>query len=220
MPPRLVPPPPCARTAVGNLRMSAMKRRLAAGPQGALAQIPAEVAARAGSAAGFGVADMWEQTADARGGSPCLLYTGDAENGFCESTLSFEQVDRLANQVAHWGAAEGLRKGDTVALVRRRMRASADLLPSDLPHAVAGGRAPLSSGRTGRSSLQHGSGWPSSGSPPPGSTRPSRPTRSCTRSRSRAPAATGDAATMPPTPIDSIGMHRSKWGGEGRKAVG
>ena len=60
------------------------------------------------------IADLWEGSVATHSQNRCLIHAGD--DLFPERTLSFAQVDSAANQVAHWALAQGLRKGDTVAL--------------------------------------------------------------------------------------------------------
>ena len=46
------------------------------------------------------VADVWEATAAKGPQNPCLIHAGDEQ--FPGRTLTFAQVDAMANQIAHW----------------------------------------------------------------------------------------------------------------------
>ncbi|GBG33567.1 Very long-chain acyl-CoA synthetase [Hondaea fermentalgiana] len=64
---------------------------------------------------GYSIADLFEYTVDRFPERPALHYVGCER--FPERTLSFRELDGLANQVARWAReVEGLQKGDCVAL--------------------------------------------------------------------------------------------------------
>jgi acyl-CoA synthetase (AMP-forming)/AMP-acid ligase II len=54
------------------------------------------------------LADIWEQAVDRYGAKPSVMYEG--------KSLTFREMDSLANKFAHWGTSAGLKKGDVVAL--------------------------------------------------------------------------------------------------------
>jgi non-ribosomal peptide synthetase component F len=58
------------------------------------------------------VADLFEAQADLNAQRVCVL---SADNNGAQ--LTFAQHDELANRVAHWALAQGLKKGDVVALL-------------------------------------------------------------------------------------------------------
>lgn len=61
-------------------------------------------------AGGYGVADIWGETLARHPDKICMIF---AEDG---TTLTFKQVDERSNQIARWTKAQGLGRGDTVAL--------------------------------------------------------------------------------------------------------
>lgn len=93
--------------------MSVMRERFASAPE-RLAHMPTLIQSRITAPDGYSVADLWEETVDKRGDAGCLVYVGD--DSWPEQQLSFNHVDGLANQVAHWALLHGLQKGDSVAL--------------------------------------------------------------------------------------------------------
>ena len=64
----------------------------------------------------YSIAEQWEETVAKKQDKVCFHYLGDPENNFPARSLSFNDVDGIANQVAHWAFKQGLQKGDTVAL--------------------------------------------------------------------------------------------------------
>ena len=64
----------------------------------------------------YSIAEQWEETVAKKKDKICFHYLGDPENNFPPRALTFNNVDAIANQVAHWALEQGLKKGDTVAL--------------------------------------------------------------------------------------------------------
>jgi fatty-acyl-CoA synthase len=64
----------------------------------------------------YSICEQWEETVAKKQDKICFHYIGDPENHFPPRTLSFNEVDAIANQVAHWALKQGFKKGDTVAL--------------------------------------------------------------------------------------------------------
>jgi len=56
----------------------------------------------------YTLADVWEQAVDRYDQKPSVLFEG--------KSMSFREMDALANRFAHWGTSVGLKKGDVVAL--------------------------------------------------------------------------------------------------------
>ena len=57
---------------------------------------------------GYQVTDMWDKTLARHPDKEAIVFE--------DSSMTFAEVDKLANRVAHWAHAQGLRNGDVVAL--------------------------------------------------------------------------------------------------------
>ena len=55
------------------------------------------------------VPDEIEASVDKYSGKPCIIFE--------DKTWTYEDFDARANRLAHWALAQGLKRGDTVALV-------------------------------------------------------------------------------------------------------